>query len=109
MFKIVDNPHFTHKVIVQTPIDGGHREDTFRCRFKVISTEEIADFDLDTPLGTLAFLRAICMGVEDVADEAGAQIPYSDELRDQLLSISFVRLALVRTYFAAMSKARVGN
>lgn len=109
MFKIVKNPEFTHKVPVQVPVDGGFSEQTLRCRFRVLSADEMAIHNLETVEGTESYLRAICARFEDVADEDGQIIPHSDELMTQLLGISYVRMALIRAYTAAMSKARLGN
>ena len=109
MFKIATNPEFTHKVPVQVPVDGGHKEETLRCRFRVISAETLAVHDLMTAEGTESYLRAICVRFEDVVDDQGQPVEHSDELTNQLIGIPFVRLALVRAYTAAMAKGRLGN
>ena len=109
MFKIAKDPQFTHKVTVQVPVDGGHKEETFRCRFRVVSAETLAVHDLSTAEGTESYLRAICVRFEDVVDEAGEPVASDEELTNQLIGIPYVRLALVRAYTAAMAKARLGN
>ena len=101
-------PEFTHIVHVQTPVDGGHREDTFKARFKVVDDEgqkssvykvsEVKDY-----------LRGLLVGMEDLVDGQKNPIPYSDEVRDRMLALPHVRLALLKTYNEALAKARVGN
>ena len=108
-FQIAKSREFTHKVTVQVPVDGGHKEETFKCRFRVVSAETLALHDLMTAEGTESYLRAICVRFEDVVGEDGQPIEHSDELMDTMLGIPFVRLALVRVYTAAMAKARLGN
>jgi hypothetical protein len=109
MFKIAKSPEFTHKVAIQVPVDGGHQEQTLKCRFRVVSAETLALHDLMTAEGTESYLRAICVRFEDVVDDDGQPVEHSDELTNQLLGIPFVRLALIRAYTAAMAKAKLGN
>ncbi len=108
-FKIAKSPEFTHKVPVQVPVDGGHKEETLKCRFRVLSADDMAQHNLMTAEGTEAYLRAICVRFEDVVDEDGQPVEDSDALRDTLIGIPFVRIALVRAYSAAMAKAKLGN
>lgn len=107
MFKIVDHPEFTHDVPVLVPIDGGHREEKFKCRFRLASEEETAELsviDAGKP-----FLRRVIVQIFDVVDEAGEALVWSDELRERLIDLPFVRAGLARAYFAAIAKARAGN
>ncbi len=101
-FKIVATPEFTHAVPVMVPVDGGHREETLRARFRVVPDEE-ADVDVK------AFLQKAFIGVEDLVDDSGKPVVWSDELRDRLIGIPFVRSALARAYMAAITKERLGN
>ncbi|MDK3072770.1 hypothetical protein QO034_06580 [Sedimentitalea sp. JM2-8] len=107
MLKITDTPEFTHTVRVQTPVDGGHREDTFKCRFRVVEDDENdAGFTVDA---VKARLRRIIVSMEDLADENGKPVPYSDEVRDRVLNLPHARIALLRAYAAAFAKERAGN
>ena len=108
-FKLAKTPEFTHKVAIQVPIDGGHREEVLKCRFRVVPAETLALHDLSTAEGTESYLRAICVRFEDVIDEDGQPIEHSDALAHTLFGLPYVRLALVRAYTAAMAKARLGN
>ncbi len=54
-FKIIDHPESPHKVRVMVPTDGGHVEQTFKARFRVLPKED--SHDLDSDAGIDAFLR----------------------------------------------------
>lgn len=107
MLTITNTPEFTHTVHVMTPIDGGHREDTFKARFRMLEDDPDVDFfNVDSVKG---HLRRLVVLMEDLVDEQGQQIPYSDDVRDRMLSLPHVRIALLRTYRDALAKERVGN
>ena len=105
MFKLIKKPEFTHDVPIMVPIDGGHRAESIKVRFRALPADELAEFDMNTPEGNLGYLRAITVSFEDVVGEDDLPLPPSDELRDTLLGMTFVRLGLIRAYSAAMTKA----
>lgn len=109
MFKIIDNPEFTHEVKVMVPVDGGHEEQTFRARFRLVDEGEVDPLKARTAEEFVAFLKRAIVGLEDLVDAAGKPLPYSDALRDRLIALPFIRVALTRTYLAAVTKAREGN
>lgn len=109
MFKIAATPTFRHKVEVLVPVDGGHRREHFRATFRVLPTDEAALHDLGTAEGSTGFLRAILVSMDDLIGADDQPLPYSDQVRDELLQVPFVRAALVRTYLAAIQKAAEGN
>ena len=47
--------------------------------------------------------------LDDMVDEQGKPLPYSDDLRDQLLELPYMRLGLLRGYQSAMIGAKAGN
>ncbi len=96
MFKIAADPSFAHKVKVRVPVDA---------RFRVVPWDDVKALDHDVP----AQLRLIWIGAEGIADDAGTPLPWSDALRDQLIGILFVRLAVLRTYVDAVTGAVRGN
>jgi hypothetical protein len=109
MFKVVANPTFTRVVPVQVPIDGGHREETMKATFRAVRLSEQATLDLDKHEDTRLFLETAIVKLDDLANEADEPIPYSNSVRDQVLSLTYVRIALVTSYFEAISKAKAGN
>jgi len=107
MFKVVSQPTFTHTVKVNVPVDGGFKEQGFRTRFRVIPLNELRTEDGED--GQKEALRRVIIEMLDLIDEQDQPMHYSDELRDQLLDVPYVRLALMQTYIAAITKARAGN
>lgn len=102
MFKIVNIPEFSHDIPIQVPVDGGHKTETLRARFRVLLGD-------GGHLSVEDFLKKIFIGAENLTDEAGNAVPWSDAVRDQLIDMPFVRAALMQAYTNAVTKARAGN
>ncbi len=109
MFRIVENPEFTHTVPVAVPADGGHREETMRVRYRVIGDDLAESFDLQDPTGVKEFLRAVIVRIDDLVGGDGKPLEWSTELREVVLGLPYARLALLRGYLSAVVKARLGN
>lgn len=107
MFILSANPKFTHDVKVMTPVDGGHKQEEFKATFAVIDVDDMGD--VASLEGQKAFLRRVVVGLEGIVDEAKKEVPYSDEFRDRLIGIAYIRAALIQTYMAAVTKSAVGN
>lgn len=108
MFTLALRAEFTHTVPVMTPVDGTHREDTFRARFAVVSAEEQADLLSANDDGE-TFLRKIVIGIEDVVDAEGKPVAFSPELLTTMLGLRWVRLGLIAAYSRAVTKIKTGN
>lgn len=107
MFKVLSEPTFTHAVKVSVPVDGGHQEQSFKATFRVLPLDELrADESEDSQK---AMLQRTIVGLDELVDEADQPLTYSDALRDQLIAVPYVRIALARTYVSAVTKARQGN
>lgn len=109
MFKIAATRTFTHLVTVMTPTDGGHLEETFKCTFNYLDTDQIAAFDLNTRDGTTDFLKAVVCKFDDLVDNSEQPVIYNDALRDSIIKLGPVRAALITAFFGAISKAKSGN
>ncbi|MBW4708621.1 hypothetical protein KX928_12585 [Roseobacter sp. YSTF-M11] len=110
MFKIEKEPKFWAEVKVLTPIDDGHREDSFRARFKVQPAETVEQFDLGMNGEDMAeFLRTTVVDLSDIQDDDGKALPFSPELLNTMIGNYGARLAMINTYAAAVAKARAGN
>jgi len=108
-FKIIENPTFVHTVPVMVPIDGGHAEQSLKAKFRVVPQDELMHHDLRTAEGTESYCRAIVADFGDIEDETGNPVPTTEDVRNTLFRTPFVQIALIRSYTAAMSKARTGN
>jgi hypothetical protein len=65
--------------------------------------------DEDGEAAQKASLRKVIVTMFDLIGEDEQPLPYSDELRDQLLDMAYVRLALLQTYTKALTKVKTGN
>lgn len=101
MFVLADEYTFTWPTVIRVPADGGGFDDhlvdvTFRALDQDRADELLRREDKD-------FLREVVRHITPVCDSAGNEIPYSAELLERLLKKAFVRTALIRTYFEAVS------
>lgn len=111
MFKVSADPRFTHEVKVMVPVDGGHTQQTFRATFRALPIDELTgDDDPGDPNGSnAALLKRVIVDLNDLLGDDDKPLTYSDELRDRLIGVPYVRVALMSTYIAAITKARAGN
>lgn len=106
MFKVSSEHTFTHPVKVMVPVDGGHVEQSFKTKFRVLPLDDQADGSEE---GEQVTLRKAIVSMSDLVGEDDQPLAYSDGLRDQLIAVPYVRIALMRAYIGAVAKARVGN
>ncbi|NML88346.1 hypothetical protein HHL26_04605 [Sphingobium sp. TB-6] len=109
MFIVDLDPQFTHAVKVKVPVDGGHKEETFKATFRVIPTDEMGQYDLSDGESSAVFLRRAIVSMSELVDRDKEPLSYNDDLRDELLRRPYVRSALARTYFEAVTGAKSGN
>lgn len=109
MFKVDDDPQFTHTVEALVPVDGGHEKQPFKATFRVLDPEDGDGYDLNSTAGSTDFLKRVVVHLDELEGADGKPRPYSDGLRDRLLKLPYVRAALARAYFTAVTKATVGN
>ncbi|MCW1934121.1 phage tail assembly chaperone [Pararhodobacter zhoushanensis] len=105
MLKIARNPEFTHDVTVRVPVDGGFADQKFKARFRVIPWAELNVFERDADEQT----RMVWVGWDGIVDDADVPIPFSDSMRDTLISLPFVRMAVLNAYVDAVAGAKRGN
>lgn len=104
MFKVVQHPTFRTVAKVQVPTEEGIVEQTFGVRFRVTSevTEAAAE-------GGVPWLKEHILAIDDLCDEEGKPLAYSEDLRDQLLAQPYVRVALFAAYFDATSGVKAAK
>lgn len=109
MFKVVAEPTFTHLVKIKTPSDFGHTEESCKATYRVLAPEEADQYDLGTTEGSTEFLRRVVIKIDDLVDGDKKPLEFNDAIFGQLLKLSYVRVALARTYFSAVTTAVAGN
>lgn len=106
MFKVIARPKFTHVVPVQVPCDGGHEEQTMTVTYQLVPNAE--EYDLRRNEVVAEFLANAVVGIDDLVDDAGKAVNF-EMVRDQVMSLPYVRVGLLAGYFRAMVKAKPGN
>lgn len=109
MFKIDAKPTFRRTVEVAVPDGDSSRRETLQATFRALPTSELDRFDLNTSAGTIDFLRAAIVRLDDVATGDGKSVEYSDQVREAVLDLAYARLALASAYFEGMTQALSGN
>jgi len=109
MFKVTQEPTFTHDVTARVPVDGGFEDQKFKATFRVIDPEEADKFDLATLEGSGDFLRKVVVQLHEVADAEGKPLEWNDGVLTAVLKLPWARSALARAYFAGVAGAKLGN
>lgn len=109
MFNIIETPKFTRTVTVQVPHGEGYQEQTFVGHFQAVPEDDFADVSLGEVEKNKEFLRRAWIGGEDFVGEGDSPVRWTEDLREALLSRADVRVALLQTYFGAVSTLRTGN
>ncbi|EEW59764.1 conserved hypothetical protein [Ruegeria sp. TrichCH4B] len=109
MFNVEETPSFTRTVKVKVPKGEGHEEQTFKAAFNVVDDEVIEGVPLQNTAEVKKVLRKMLTGMEDLANTAGEAIPYSDEIREKILKLPYVRIALIAAYYDGVTDQRSGN
>jgi hypothetical protein len=107
MFRVIEEPQFVEDVAVEVPDGTGWRPEVLRTRFRALKVSDIDTLNEDG--GAVAVLDRAVVDFEDLADEAGKPVPGDGEWRARLLEYPFIRVALIRAYYAAQSGLRSGN
>jgi hypothetical protein len=109
MFKINHQPRFTRTIEVRVPNGENFITETLVATFNVLPVDETTPEKVGSDEGQLAFLRKAIVSLDDIEGEDGKPIPYSPELRDQVLNRFDCRSALFNGYFAAIRGLAEGN
>lgn len=106
MFNITTRPTFVRDVPVDIPHGDGHRTEHLRTTFVALYDDEDAPASGDK---LRAFLERCVERFDDLADDDGNEIPFSPDVKGDLLARPYVRMALLREYLRSMSGAKSGN
>ena len=105
MFKINRNPTFSHKVKIRVPVDGGFADHEFTARFKHVPWSELSAVERDPA----EQLRRVWIGWDGIANENGEALSYSDEAREMLIDMMFIRVPVLKAYVDAVTGVKRGN
>ncbi|MGB0747185.1 MAG: hypothetical protein ACPGO3_00420 [Magnetospiraceae bacterium] len=100
---LADERRFKAKVTVQTPQEsGGKRECSFTAHFRVLTYSEQEEILERNPGGAdFQILKTALVGWgDDLQDEEGQPIPFTDDTLRAILDIPYIRMAMYRAFIA---------
>lgn len=109
MFNVIETPKFTRTVTVNVPHGDGYQEQSFVGHFQAVPEDDYSDTTLGEVEKNKEFLRKAWIGGDDFVGKGDNPVSWSEDLREALLSRADVRVALLQTYFSAVSTLRTGN
>lgn len=112
-FVLSQSESYSWPVAVEFPVDGGRFDrQTFDAQFKRLPQdrirqvwEQIQSNELDDD----GLCNEILVGWTGVKDGKGADVPYSEKARADLLRVPLVAAAVVSAWLDSLSKARRKN
>jgi len=105
-FIIKKDKSYTWPITISEPIDGGGFNDQkVRVKFKMLSQARIDEIVKNEAEDDADILSDVLIGWDEEAfkDESGASIPFTADNKDLILSVPFVRTALVKGFFESIS------
>lgn len=109
MFNIAKLPRVTRPIPLTIEVDGQLEEHPFTATFQIIEVDQSTPEKISDEAGQRAFLQQVVVDLGDVADEHGAPIAFSPELKAAVINRFDCRMALTRAYFDAVQKLAAGN
>lgn len=106
MFTLKESNDFEWPVTVKVPVSGGKfRSQRFTAVFRPIPAQTLEEINkLSVLEQDAAQAREFLVGWgDDVKGEDGEPLEFTEEYRDAMLDIVYVRSALVRAYWDAMT------
>ena len=112
-FKLKLSDTYTTPVVVDIPASGGKFDRvTFDAEFRRVGREELNNIyeEMREPGKTdLDLLHKVLVGWKGVQDEDGEELPFSEDAKDAVFDIPQVVPALVKTFYASISKVKEKN
>ncbi len=114
-FTLKKTHEYSWPITVEIPSDGGRFvKQTFDCTFKALGQDELsAILSPETPTSGVqtdtALLVEVITGWKGVQDEGGAELPFSETARGELIAIPYVRKALVNGYLDSLAGSKRKN
>jgi hypothetical protein len=108
MFNINTLPRVTVPVPLFVEVDGKRQNHSFSATFEMIDPEA-EGINPAEGRGDRDLLERVVVGLGDIADNEGNVLPFSDELKHQVLARLDARAALVRAFYGEVPKLIRGN
>jgi hypothetical protein len=105
-FVVKKDKSYTWPCTISEPVDGGTFNDQkVKVKFKMLSQTRIDEIVKNEAEEDADILSEVIIGwdAEAFRDETGEVLEYNDDNRDLILSVPFVRSALIKGFFESVS------
>ena len=113
MFRIAVSPTYLVPVSVPVLTEAGKKDTlTFKARFKRLTNHEIKTLGEELLAGKIddpGVIDRYMVGFDDVADESGNALEYSNAARDKLMAIYPTEQRTVKAFLDSITEARGKN
>jgi hypothetical protein len=106
---VITRPEFTRRVEVRTPSGDGVKTESFSATFRWVPGDDLEGFDSNTSEGVKDLLRSVLVRADELVGTNDEPLAWSPEIREELLSWSNVRVALLLAYNKAWVEEKRGN
>lgn len=92
-------------ITISEPVDGGFSDQKVRVKFKMLKQERIDEIIKNEAEEDADILDEVLVGWDEQSfkDEQGNNLVFSQENKDLVLSVPFVRTAMVKGFFASIA------
>ena len=105
-FKYTKVTSYKWPVTVELPDNGQYKKETFTAIFKKVGRASFEDLD-DAATESLIF--DVLLGWEDITDEDGKPIPFSDDFKTELLDDTYFLRGVMAAYLDSLQGAPAKN
>lgn len=107
------SPTYRWPVVVEFPIDGGKFDkESFDAEFKRLPQDRLREIGEQIENGAitdLELLDQVLVGWAGIFDESGAEVPFSEVTRTQILNVALVASAIVAAWLESLAKGKRKN
>jgi hypothetical protein len=105
-FKYTKVTSYKWPVTVELPDNGQYKKETFTAIFKKVGRRSFEDLD-DAATESLIF--DVLLGWEDITDEDGKPIPFSEDFKTELLDDTYFLRGVMAGYLDSLQGAPAKN
>jgi hypothetical protein len=113
MFKLDSTDTYTYPVTIEVVADGGRfSKSSFDATFKRLSRTQVAEMMRQIRDGEMTdhgVAAAVLVGWKGVLDTSGAEIPFSEGARDQVLDVHPVCPAVIQAWADSLKGGKAKN
>lgn len=108
MFRVNQLPRVTVPVPLFVEVDGERQDHSFTATFDIIDPEALG-IDITEGSGDRELLERVIVDLGDIAGDDGKPLPFTPELKRQVLGRLDARAALLKAFFGEVPKLIRGN